>query len=77
MSEDFQLQRHTCHWPGCKVEVPPARWGCLGHWRKLPLRLRNLIWKHYRAGQETTKTPSLEYVDAARKVQDWISQNNP
>lgn len=66
---------HTCHWPGCKVEVKPAMWGCPKHWFKLPLALRNRIWATYKPGQEDSKTPSPEYVAAAREVQEWIEKN--
>jgi hypothetical protein len=74
MNEEFQMPKHTCHWPGCPNAVPPAMWGCRGHWFMLPRRLRALIQKHYRPGQEISKTPSIEYIDAARKVQDWIKE---
>lgn len=67
---------HTCHWPGCKVKVAPALWGCGRHWFKLPARLRNLIWKTYRPGQEQDKKPSPEYVEAAQQVQAWIAENS-
>lgn len=63
---------HTCHWPRCPVEVPPAMWGCKKHWFRLPLRLRNRIWQTYVPGQETTKDPSQAYLDAAQAVQSWI-----
>lgn len=66
---------HTCHWPDCGKEVPPAMWGCKVHWKALPKRLRDRIWATYRPGQEITKTPSLEYLQAARDVQDWIAAN--
>lgn len=66
---------HTCHWPGCTRRVPPARWGCRPHWYRLPLRLRNLIWREYRPGQEVTKTPSREYIAAAKEVQAWIAEH--
>lgn len=65
---------HTCHWPGCSVIVPPVRWGCRPHWFRLPAALRQRIWAAYRVGQEITKTPSVAYIEAARAVQDWISQ---
>lgn len=65
---------HTCHWPGCDKRVPPAAWGCKPHWFALPTAIRNRIWAAYRAGQEGTKTPSREYVEAARAAQDWIAQ---
>lgn len=63
---------HTCHWPGCTTEVPPAMWGCKAHWFTLPKPLRDRIWATYRRGQEVTKTPSAEYMKAADDVQQWI-----
>lgn len=65
--------KHTCHWPGCGKEVPPAMWGCKGHWFTLPKRLRDRIWATYRRGQEITKSPSPEYIEAALEVQKWIA----
>lgn len=64
---------HTCHWPGCQAEVPPRFWGCLKHWRKLPGHLRARILNAYRPGQEIDKRPSVEYVEAAKAVQQWIA----
>lgn len=66
--------KHHCHWPGCNRAVPPAMWGCKAHWFRLPMALRSLIWRTYKPGQEITKEPSREYVEAARKVQEWIEQ---
>jgi hypothetical protein len=66
--------KHTCHWPGCKVEVAPKFWGCWAHWRSLPKRFQDRIWKAYRRGQEVTKTPSAEYVQVAKEVQAWIAE---
>jgi hypothetical protein len=68
--------KHTCHWPGCKRVVPPAMWGCKPHWFKLPKALRDRIWATYRAGQEITKTPSTDYVEAAQAVQKWIREQS-
>lgn len=68
---------HTCHWPGCNVEVPPKYWGCQPHWRKLPYHIRENIWRTYRPGQETTKDPSPEYLAAAQEAQEWIVANFP
>jgi hypothetical protein len=66
---------HACHWPGCRREVPPAMWGCKSHWFMLPKYLRDAIWRTYVPGQEITKTPSREYLDAADNVQQWIKNN--
>jgi len=68
---------HTCHWPGCSKEVPPAMWGCKPHWFRLPRGLRNRIWATYRPRQEITKTPSAGYIQAAKDVQAWIAENYP
>lgn len=66
---------HTCHWPGCTRHVPPAMWGCREHWYALPKNLRDKIWATYQIGQEISKTPSREYVNVAREVQEWIDAN--
>lgn len=65
---------HTCHWPNCNKQVPPAMWGCKTHWFKLPQHLRNWIWSTYVPGQEVTMTPSLSYIEAAEAVQRWIQE---
>jgi D-alanyl-D-alanine dipeptidase len=72
--EQSQDREHTCHWPGCTVQVPPAMWGCKEHWFTLPRGLRLLIWNNYRPGQEKDGKPSQEYLDAAWAVQEWIKK---
>lgn len=64
---------HTCHWPGCTVEVKPTHWACPKHWFKLPKHLQARIWHAYQPGQEQTKNPSREYIEVAREVQDWVN----
>ncbi|MBL8644016.1 MAG: hypothetical protein JNK21_08775 [Rhodospirillaceae bacterium] len=70
-----QTRGHTCHWPGCERQVPPAMWGCKQHWFALPKALRDEVWRTYRPGQEVTMTPSAEYLDVANRVQKWIAEN--
>lgn len=77
IATDTGAHRHHCHWPGCDEDVPPATWGCRKHWYMLPKELQRRIWATYRPGQEISKTPSREYVEAARAVQDWIAENHP
>lgn len=67
--------KHTCHHPGCTVEVPPRLWGCKKHWFRLPKRLRAAIWRTYRPGQEIDKNPSPEYLAVADEVQQWCLEN--
>lgn len=69
-----QNRNHTCHWPGCNRQVPPAMWGCKPHWFALPRTLRARIWATYEIGQEVSMTPSDDYLDAALAVQRWIDE---
>lgn len=71
-----QSRNHTCHWPGCDRQVPPAMWGCKPHWFKLPKRLRDRIWSTYEIGQEVLMTPSEAYLQVAHEVQAWINQQD-
>lgn len=66
--------KHECHWPGCGKEVPPAMWGCKGHWFTLPKAVRDKIWAAYRRGQEITKSVSPEYMAVALEAQAWIRE---
>lgn len=66
---------HRCHWPTCERQVPPRLWGCRAHWRRLPERLRDAIWREYRPGQEVDKAPSERYREVAREVQNWIAEH--
>lgn len=72
-----QTRDHTCHWPGCGIQVPPAVWGCKEHWFKLPKVLRDQIWLTYSPGQEKTLSPSKDYLKVADRVQDWIKTLPP
>lgn len=68
-----QSRNHTCHWPECEKQVPPAMWGCKDHWFALPKHLRDKIWAAYVPGQERRMDPSEEYLEVAHEVQDWIA----
>jgi len=56
---------HRCHARGCNVAVPPKRLMCRRHWFMVPREIRNRVWATYSPGQEITKTPSSQYLDAA------------
>jgi len=70
-----QTREHTCHWPGCTLQVPPALWGCRPHWYRLPQALRSRIWRSYRIGQERDGRPSRGYLEVAQQIQQWIHDN--
>lgn len=56
---------HVCHAENCNVPVPPKMMMCRKHWFMVPKPLRDAVWAEYRPGQEITKDPSVEYIDAA------------
>jgi hypothetical protein len=43
---------HRCKAMGCEAQVSDEKLMCWGHWRKVPLILRQQVWLHYRPGQE-------------------------
>lgn len=67
-----QTRRHSCHWPGCEAQVPPALWGCKRHWLRLPKWLRDKVWAAYSPGQEERMDPSDTYLTVAQEVEHWI-----
>lgn len=56
---------HHCHAEGCRRSVPARLLMCAPHWRMVPEDLQARVWETYRPGQERTKDPSPEYLDAA------------
>ena len=38
---------------------------CKRHWYMVPSHMRNAVWATYVPGQEVTKTPTLDYLEAA------------
>lgn len=70
-----QTRDHECHWPGCARQVPPALWGCMPHWQRLPKALQSKVFATYHPGQEKTLTPSREYLAVANEVQAWIREH--
>ena len=73
VKQSRQTRRHHCHWPHCKAQVAPAKWGCMKHWMKLPKFLREQIWDAYTPGQEESGKPGAYYITVARDVQAWIA----
>lgn len=55
---------HRCHAERCEAEVPPKLLMCRRHWFMVPKRLRDAVWATYREGQEISKDPSPEYMEA-------------
>ena len=67
---------HLCHHPRCSTPVPEAMFACRDHWLQLPSFMRYDLLGEYVPGQEITKTPSAEYLDAANACIDWWDQRD-
>src|SRR6185369_14871161 len=63
---DEGVVSHTCHSPDCTRPVPPRMLFCLPHWRALPKKVQDAVWREYRSGQEIDKKPSLRYLSVQR-----------
>jgi len=68
------MPRHLCHARQCQTAVPPKRLMCLKHWRMVPRALQRRVWALYRPGQEITKTPTPEYLEAARDAVEAVAK---
>lgn len=64
---------HRCAWPGCECTVGDDRWGCAPHWSGLPNDLRAWIGRAYRSGMDTDSHPTVSYVAACTRIQEWIA----
>jgi hypothetical protein len=67
------MSRHTCHAMNCTTAVPPKMFMCRTHWGMVPRAMQERIWATYRPGQEVTKDPSLEYLDAAMGAVNYVA----
>lgn len=55
------------------MEVPPKLLMCAKHWKMVPFPLQQLVWKHYRRGQEIDKNPSAQYLEVMRKAIEAVA----
>lgn len=65
---------HTCHARDCTKNVPPRMLMCAPHWRKVPSDLQDAVWATYVPGQEITKTPTREYLIAAKNAINAVAE---
>ena len=57
---------HTCHARNCETSIPRTKLMCRMHWFMVPKRLREMVWREYRAGQcDLQPPPSDEWHKAA------------
>ena len=71
-SSSHAVPRHACHATGCDVVVPPRLFMCKKHWFALPKPMRDAVWAAYRPGQEVTRDPSREYLEASRAAIEYL-----
>jgi hypothetical protein len=69
------MSGQRCAWPGCKAAAKRGQLCCGPDWMRLPKRLRDAIWLHYRPGQ-TAVTCTPEYRDALHEVLTYARRVN-
>lgn len=62
---------HYCHADGCNIKIHPSLFMCKPHWLALPQEMKRNILDHYVKGQEVTKNPTREYIEAAQRAIRW------
>lgn len=67
------MSEHTYHARDCRTPVEPAKLMCWPHWKMVPRNLQAAVWATCRPGQEVTKTPAREYLDAAQDAIDAVA----
>lgn len=65
--------KHTCHALGCQVSVPPEMLMCRRHWFMVPKAIRDRVWSSYRRGQCDDKSPSREWLKAAKEAIRYVA----
>lgn len=65
---------HLCHALGCRVRTAPKLLMCRHHWGMVPKTLQTRVWATYVPGQEITKIPSAEYLDAAMAAINAVAE---
>lgn len=68
------MSGHTCHAASCNKAVPPRIFMCRAHWFQLPKEMRDAVNSACVPGQWITKTPTREYVRAARDAVSYIAE---
>lgn len=64
---------HRCHAEGCNSQIPPKLLMCRNHWFMVSPDTRRAVWREYRPGQETSKTPTDEYMVVMRQAIDEVA----
>lgn len=66
------MSGHLCHANRCKSICAPSKLMCLRHWKMVPRHLQNAVYDTFKSGQERTKSPSREWVKAARNAINYV-----
>lgn len=65
---------HHCHATGCRTSCKPEFLMCYSHWRCVPARLQNAVYRTYRPGQCDDMQPSKEWHLAADAAIGYVAR---
>lgn len=65
---------HHCHARNCQISVKPELLMCLKHWKMVPRKIQQAIWRYYREGQCDDKNPSTEWHQATNAAIGYVAE---
>ena len=65
---------HHCHARNCQTPVKPELMMYFKHWRMVPKKIQQAVWRHYRPGQCNDKDPSKEWLTAAEAAIGFVAR---
>lgn len=66
---------HNCQWSGCKKQIHFTRWGCVDHYSRLPISLREEVKKFFNVDHNGEIIESASYTNILKVINQWIKNN--
>ena len=68
------MREHRCHIGGCEVDTKPTMLFCRDHWRMVPFKMQQEVYKHYKTGQCYGGKISRDWIMAARDARLFVEK---
>lgn len=69
-----RAEAHTCHARGCQRACHAKYLMCYRHWRMVPPKIQEKVWKHYRPFQELDKNFSKKWLKWANRAIEAVAE---
>ena len=58
----------TCNFPDCDQSITPGQFSCNEHWRVLPSRIQQQLWKYHRTNDPEREDAEYQAIMAEVQV---------